>query len=84
MESRTASSGNASISFFATVVFPLPVPPQIPPLLTRWYTAREIYVAKVDPEYGIAFSDRLAREMKKDFLAMAPLYRTLRGICDEL
>ncbi|MCR4876185.1 MAG: DUF2461 domain-containing protein [Clostridiales bacterium] len=61
-----------------------PVPPQIPPLLTRWYTAREIYVAKVDPEYGIAFSDRLAREMKKDFLAMAPLYRTLRGICDEL
>ncbi|MBQ9252123.1 MAG: DUF2461 domain-containing protein [Clostridia bacterium] len=60
------------------------VPPQIPPRLARWYTAKDMYVGKVAPEYGWAFTDRLAREMKKDFLALAPLYQTLQGICDEM
>ena len=67
-------------SFFKKIA----VPSQIPPLLTQWYTAREFYVGKVDPEFGMAFTGKLAKEMKKDFLAMAPLYRTLRGIYDEL
>ena len=60
------------------------VPEQIPPRLARWYTAKEMYIGKVGPEYSWAFSDRLAKEMKKDFRAMAPLYQTLRGICDEI
>ena len=59
------------------------VPPQIPPRLERWYRARELYVGKVMPEYGWAFSDRVAKEMQKDFLAMAPLYRLFRGIMEE-
>ena len=60
------------------------IPVQIPLRLERWYRAKEIYVGKVDPEYGWAFSNRLVKEMKKDFLAMAPLYRLFRGMMDEL
>jgi len=59
------------------------VPPQIPPRLERWYRARELYIGKVMPEYSWAFSDRVAKEMQKDFLAMAPLYRLFRGIMEE-
>lgn len=59
------------------------VPPQIPPRLERWYRAREMYIGKVAPEYGWAFTERLAAEMKRDFRAMAPMYRLLRGIMDE-
>ena len=60
------------------------VPSQVPSQLDRWYRARELYIGKVMPEYGWAFSDRLAAEMKKDFLAMAPLYQLFRGIVSEI
>lgn len=62
----------------------MPVPEQIPDRLKRWYLSRDMYIGKVDPTYEWAFSDRLKTEMEKDFLAMAPLYQTLRGICDEI
>ena len=62
----------------------MPVPEQIPDRLRRWYLSRDMYIGKVDPAYEWAFSDRLKTEMEKDFLAMAPLYQTLRGICDEI
>jgi len=62
----------------------MPVPEQIPDRLKRWYLSRDMYIGKVDPAYEWAFSDRLKTEMEKDFLAMAPLYQTLRGICDEI
>ena len=59
------------------------IPEQIPSRLERWYRAKEIYVGKVEPEYDWAFSGRLVKEMRKDFLALSPLYRTLRGIMDD-
>lgn len=62
----------------------MPVPEEIPDRLKRWYLSRDMYIGKVDPAYEWAFSDRLKTEMEKDFLAMAPLYQTLRGICDEI
>ena len=60
------------------------IPAQIPERLRRWYCVKDMYVGKVMPEYKWAFSERLAAEMRKDFLALAPLYRTLRGIVDEM
>ncbi len=62
----------------------LEVPEQIPPRLERWYRAKDMYIGKVMPEYHWAFSDRLLREMRKDYLALMPLYRTLCGIQDEM
>ena len=59
------------------------VPVQIPARLERWYRAKDMYVGKVMPEYRWAFSEKLCREMEKDFLSLAPLYQTLRGILDE-
>lgn len=60
------------------------IPPQIPERMKRWYAARDLYVGKVMPEYGWAFTDRLEKEMKKDFLTMAPLYQIFKGIGEEL
>ena len=60
------------------------VPSVIPARLSRWYAARELYIGKVDPDYQWAFSSRLAKEMKTDFLKLAPLYRMFRGIYDEM
>lgn len=59
------------------------IPPEIPERLKPWYTSREFYIAKYRPVYQWAFSDRLIKEVRKDFLALAPLYRLLRGFCDE-
>ena len=59
------------------------IPKSIPPRLERWYRAKDFYIGKVMPEYGWAFSERLKKEMEKDFLAMAPIYQILRGIMDE-
>ena len=60
------------------------VPENIPKKMERWYLAKEFYIGKVEPTYGWAFSRKLYEEMAKDFRAMAPLYRTLRGIYDEM
>ena len=62
----------------------MPVPPQIPLSLRRWYLARDMYIGKVDPDYSIAFTPDLVPEMASDFLTMAPLYQALRGILDSL
>jgi hypothetical protein len=61
----------------------MPVPPEIPEALFPWYRMKEMYIGKWDPSYSLAFSEKLTREIRKDFLRMAPLYEMLRGIYDE-
>jgi len=58
------------------------VPPEIPDRLKRWYTAKELYISKMNPERSLVFSDRIVKEVRKDFLCLAPLYRVLRGPAD--
>ena len=60
------------------------IPPEIPERLKPWYTYREMYVGKMDPAFSMAFSEDLAPTLKKDFKALAPLYRLLRGMLDEM
>lgn len=60
------------------------VPSDIPDRMKRWYLSKEMYIGKVDPEYKWAFSERIEKEVRKDFLTLSPLYQLLRGIADEL
>ena len=60
------------------------IPPEIPQRLKQWYSGREIYIHRYDPEWKWAFSERLIREVRKDFLALAPMYRLLRGCIDDI
>ena len=60
------------------------IPPEVPERLKRWYTSREMYIGKYHPVRQWAFSDRVLKEVRKDFLAMAPLYQLLRGCADDL
>ena len=60
------------------------IPPQIPDRLKRWYCMRETYIGKMNPDYRLAFTDRLTEELRKDFQTMAPLYQLMRGMMDEL
>ena len=60
------------------------IPAEIPVRLKPWYTGREIYVGKYNPDWQWAFSDRVLKEVRKDFRTLAPLYQLLRGYVDEL
>ena len=60
------------------------IPPEIPPRLRQLYCAKELYVSKLDPEYKKAFSDRIVKDVRRDFTALAPFYRLLRGYLDEM
>ena len=62
----------------------LDIPPEIPLRMKRWYSMRDFYVGKDNPDYGKAFTEDLAREVKRDFKALAPLYRLFRGCADEV
>lgn len=62
----------------------IPIPPGLPAQLEPWYRIKEMYVGKWEPDYSWAFSERLEEELRKDFVRMAPLYRLLRGIYDEV
>lgn len=59
------------------------IPPEIPDRLKPWYRMKEMYISKIDPDYQSVFSDRILKEVRSDFLSLTPLYRLLRGYCDE-
>lgn len=62
----------------------MPVPPGIPDRLKRWYLAKDMYIHKITPDYRMIYSDRILKEVRRDFLSLAPLYRLLRGYVDEI
>ena len=59
------------------------IPAEIPDRLKPWYTGREIYIGRYDAPYKWAFTDRIIREVRQDFITLAPLYLMLRGCADE-
>ena len=60
------------------------VPPEIPERLRRWYLAKDFYIWRENPDFRWVYSDRILKEVRKDFRTMAPLYRLLRGYADEI
>lgn len=58
------------------------IPPEVPPRLRQLYCAKELYISKLDPAYSKAFSEKIVRDVGKDFLTLAPFYRLLRGYLD--
>ena len=60
------------------------IPPEIPERLRIWYSVREMYICKFEADYQTAFSEKILKDVRKDFLAMAPMYRLLRGYTDEI
>ena len=59
------------------------VPPEIPERLKRWYLVKDFYIGKMNPDFRSIYSDRILKEVRKDFMALGPLYRLLRGYVDE-
>ena len=60
------------------------VPENIPPLLQTWYRSKELYIARANVKYDWAFDEKLPERVWRDYRAMAPLYRLLRGIYDDV
>ncbi len=58
------------------------IPDDIPEPLRRWYSSKELYIEKEHPEYKMIFSDKIMKEVLKDYQALSPLYRLFRGYCD--
>ena len=62
----------------------MPVPPEIPERLKRWYLAKDMYIGKIMPDYRMIYTDKILREVRTDFRSLAPIYRLLRGYADEV
>ena len=62
----------------------MPVPSEIPERLKRWFLAKDFYIYRDSPDYSWIYSERILKEVRKDFIALAPLYRLLRGYADEI
>ena len=67
-----------------TVHKKMPVPPEIPERLKRWYLAKDMYIGKTMPDYRMIYTDKILREVRTDFRSLAPIYRLLRGYADEV
>lgn len=59
------------------------VPPQLPERLKPWYLAKELFIPRVAPEMKWVYDEKLIGRVGRDFETMAPLYRLLRGLCDQ-
>ena len=68
-----------SLFLDGTVHRKMTVPPEIPDQLKRWYLAKEMYIGKAHPDYRMIYSEKILKEVRKDFLTLAPLYRILNG-----
>lgn len=60
------------------------IPEQVPDRLHTWYAMREFYIPRTNPQQRWAFSKEVFLQVRHDFEALAPIYRMLRGIQDEL
>ena len=60
------------------------VPPGIPAALQRWYLAKEFYICKENPDFRWIYSDRIVKEVRKDFKTLAPLYRLFRRYAEPI
>ena len=58
------------------------VPANISAMLLPWYRAKEIYVAKAEPDYHLIYQPELVSALAEDFTALAPVYHLLRGAAD--
>lgn len=59
------------------------IPPNVPLGLQGWYASREVYVGKAHPDMELMGSTAILEAVRRDFEALAPLYRLLRGAYDE-
>lgn len=62
----------------------LEMPEHIPERLRPWYTMRDVYICRTNPKREWVFTEQLLREVRRDWQAMAPVYKLLRGIQDDL
>ncbi len=72
-----------NLALGGTVHKKMVVPPEIPSRLQKWYLLKDMYIGKVTPDYRIIYSEKILKDVRRDFSALAPLYRLLRGYADE-
>lgn len=60
----------------------MPVPPEIPPHLKSMYVARSIYFEKGETKLSWIYQKSIVSRVFRDFLALAPVYRMLRGCAE--
>ena len=49
------------------------VPPEIPERLRRWYLAKDFYIWRENPDFRWVYSERILKEVRKDFLYSSPV-----------
>lgn len=60
------------------------IPEQIPPSLRFLYSAREMYIEKTGAQLPWIYSPDIVNRAAADYQAMAPLYKALRGLMEEV
>lgn len=60
------------------------IPDEVPDDLKRWYIIKEMYICHESPVFSNAFEAKLADSISKDYLLLAPLYKSLRGMYDDV
>ena len=59
------------------------IPEGITEKLKPWYRIREMYLSQIRPDYHAAFTAELVSLVRKDYIALAPLYRLFRNMMEE-
>jgi uncharacterized protein (TIGR02453 family) len=60
------------------------VPEQIPPELHSIYTAKELYIHQSETQLGWIYSPEIVKRVARDYKALMPLYKALRGLMEEI
>ncbi len=80
---RAAKLAENDFTYFGSNWKRMEVPAQVPETLRPWYTGKEIYVGKEHPDMTMVSTPEILETVRKDFIAIAPLYHMLRGAYDE-
>lgn len=55
------------------------IPEDLNPQVKDYYPLKDIHFVRQNADYDMVFTPQIFEELTKDFLALAPLYRLLRG-----
>lgn len=80
---RSVDFAGHNLEYHGSTYKRMALPDNVPETMRTWYTLREIYIDRVNTRLEWALESDIVDRVWSDYQEMIPLYKMLRGCCNE-
>ncbi len=80
---RSVDFAGHNLAFYGNTYKRMALPEGVPETMRPWYTMRDLYIGKSGTRLEWALDGSIADRVWSDYQAMIPLYKMMRGCCNE-